>query len=57
MQSGFHLGISLWGGGGKLTDHVAIGHGEGEGVGGGCAPSRAEHERKKIFFFGGLIVG
>ena len=27
MLSGFHLGISSWGG--KLTDHMAFGHSEG----------------------------
>ena len=58
-ESTIHFG---GGGGRKLTDHVAIGNSEGEGVGGRCAPSRAEHERKFYFFledstfFGGLIV-
>ena len=36
--------------GGKLTDCVAVGHSEGEGAGGGCAPSRAEHKRKFYLF-------
>ena len=41
--------------GGKLTDHVAVGHGVVRGgAGEGCAPSRAERERKFYFFFGGF---
>ena len=30
-QAGSHLGISSWGGGGKLTDHVALRPWQGEG--------------------------
>ena len=39
------------GGGGANTDRMAEGHCEGEGVGGGCAPSCVEHEAETTSIF------
>ena len=54
IELGFHLGISPWGGGGgggeKLTDCVAVGHSEEEGVGGKCAPSHTKCEAKNAYY-------
>ena len=36
--------------GGKLTDHVAIGHSEGEGAGEGRTPSHAKPEAKNAYY-------
>ena len=45
-KSGFHLEILIWEG-----RHIAwlLCHGEGEGVGGGCTPSRMKHGSKISF--------
>ena len=33
-----------------MTDHIAVGHGKGEGAGGGCTPSHMERKRKFDLF-------
>ena len=38
--------------GGKLTDHMAIGHGEGD-----VPPLAQSAQENFTFFFGGLVVG
>ena len=42
-SAGPYLEKNYWG---ANTDRVAQGHGKGDGVGGGCAPSCAEREAK-----------
>ena len=49
-KSGFHLGISPWGGSSLGHGEGATARGAGEGAGGGCAPSRAERKRKFYLF-------
>ena len=42
--------------GAQMTTTWPSGHSEGEGAGGGCAPSRAEREAKILVLFGSDLI-